>query len=136
MKRVLLDTNVYIDWMNAGAHEAAVVGPGLVRHLSAVVLMELDAGATTLAARRVVKQLGDTFAKVDRLAAPSLSAYRRAGTVLRSLHARGRDVRRASLVNDVLIALTARDLGATVITRDASDFEQIRKVLDFSFATA
>jgi predicted nucleic acid-binding protein len=39
-------------------------------------------------------------------------------------------------VNDVLIALTARDIGAVVLTNDASDFAAIAQVLDFSFATS
>ena len=132
MRRVLIDTNVYIDWMNTGSHDAAVIGPGLVRHLSAVVPMELEAGARTLPARRAVKQLGDTFTRLDRLAAPSVASFRQAGPLLRSLRARGREVRRAALVNDVLIALTARELGATVLTNDASDFGAIQRFLDFS----
>lgn len=37
---------------------------------------------------------------------------------------------RASLVNDVLIALSARSLGATVLTAD-KDHDAIRAVLDF-----
>ena len=64
--------------------------------------------------------------------APSPAAWKRAGAVLRGLRSRGREVRRASLVNDMLIALTARDTGATVFTRDGSDFGVIRKLVDFS----
>jgi predicted nucleic acid-binding protein len=63
---------------------------------------------------------------------PSPQSYDEAGRVLHRLRSRSREVRRASLVNDVLIALTARSLGATVVTRDASDFEVIRSVCDFS----
>jgi predicted nucleic acid-binding protein len=43
---------------------------------------------------------------------------------------RGREIRRASLVGDVLIAHTARSVGAAVLTSDR-DFEAIRSVLDF-----
>jgi predicted nucleic acid-binding protein len=43
---------------------------------------------------------------------------------------RGREIRRSSLVSDVLIAHTARSLGAAVLTRDR-DFEAIRAVFDF-----
>ncbi len=132
MKRALLDTNVYIDWLNAGHHEPLVLGPGLVRHMSTVVLMELEAGATTLAARRAIGQLSLAFERTGRLVAPSPAAWKRAGSVLRGLRARGREVRRASVVNDMLIALTARDIGATVFTRDSSDFAAIRRLVDFS----
>ncbi len=40
-------------------------------------------------------------------------------------------MRRASLVNDVLIALTARAIGATLYTADG-DFEAIRQVRAFA----
>jgi predicted nucleic acid-binding protein len=42
----------------------------------------------------------------------------------------GREIRRASLVHDVLIAHTARALGATLFTAD-TDYEAIKTVLDF-----
>jgi predicted nucleic acid-binding protein len=134
VKRVLLDTNVYISFLNLGQHESLVLGAGLVRHMSTVVLMELEAGASTPAARRAVGQLARVFENSARLSQPPRGAWRRAGTVLRDLRSQGRETQRASLVHDVLIALTAREIGATVITGDASDFVAIRKVVDFSFS--
>jgi predicted nucleic acid-binding protein len=134
MKRVLLDTNLYISFMNTGAGEALVLGPAMIRYMSTVVLMELEAGATTTAARRSVAQLARTFEKTGRLSAPSSAVWSRAGSVLRALRAQGREVRRASLVHDVLIALTARDIGATVLTQDAGDYAAIRKYVDFSYS--
>jgi predicted nucleic acid-binding protein len=133
VKRALLDTNVYIDWLNRGDHEALVLAPDLVRYMSTVVLMELEVGATTIAARRAIAQLARVFVQTKRLVAPSQTVWRRAGAVFRGLRSRGREIRRASLVNDTLIALTARDAGATVFTRDGEDYEAIREVVDFSF---
>jgi predicted nucleic acid-binding protein len=134
MNRIVLDTNVYVAWMNIGEHETLVVGPGLVRHMSTVVLMELEAGATTLAARQAVSELSRVYERAGRLVVPSRDVWRRAGAVLRGLRSRGREIRRSSLVHDVLIALTARDIGASVFTNDASDFGAIRKLVDFSFS--
>jgi predicted nucleic acid-binding protein len=134
MRRALLDTNLYIDWMNAGEREAIILGASLVRHLSTVVLMELEAGCTTLAARRAVQDLSRAFARVGRVVPPSRAAWASAGLVLRQLRSSGREIRRSSLVNDTLIALTARDLGATVFTKDSSDFTAIRRVVDFSLS--
>ena len=37
------------------------------------------------------------------------------------------------IYNDVSIALLVRQIGATVVTRNISDFEKIHKVVDFSF---
>jgi SAM-dependent methyltransferase len=44
---------------------------------------------------------------------------------------RKREVRQASLLADLLIALTAGQIGATVYTADADDFEAIRRIRDF-----
>jgi predicted nucleic acid-binding protein len=125
VKRVLLDTNVYVDWLNHGRHEALVMGRGLVRHMSSVVLMELRAGTMTRAAERAVDRLLRAYAAGDRLVTPRASAFERAGAVLRRLRASGREVRRASLVNDLFIALSASTIGATLVTRDVSDFTAI-----------
>jgi predicted nucleic acid-binding protein len=134
MKRVMLDTNVYIDWIRAGEHEPWVVGGELVRHMSSVVLMELEAGARTAAAQRAVGLLGTTFARVGRLEQPTRAVWQRAGTILRKLRNSGLEVRRAALVHDVLIALTARAIGATLLTRDESDHTAIRKLVGHSFS--
>lgn len=134
MNRVLLDTNVYVDWMRAGEHERWVVGGQLVRHMSTVVLMELEAGAKTAAAQRAVASLGGTFERVGRLVQPTRGVWQRAGIALRKLRSSGLEVRRAALVHDVLIALTAREIGATLLTRDESDHKAIRKIVGHSFS--
>ena len=131
MRRVILDTNVYIGFMNDGLHEGVVLGPGSLRYMSSVVWMELEAGATTKRAQQAVARLARTFAATNRLIAPSPAVWASAGPLLRRLRGAGREVRRASFVNDVLIALTARDVGATVVTNDASDYGSIEKHLDF-----
>ena len=132
MRRSLLDTNVYIDWLNDGLREDIVVGPGRLRILSAVVLMELRAGATTRAAVNAVDALFRTYSRAQRLTAPNPTLYEEAGRVLLHLRKDGREVRRASLVADALIALTARSLGATVVTKDGGDFAAIRKHCEFA----
>jgi predicted nucleic acid-binding protein len=132
MTKLLLDTNVYVGWFNHGLHETLLVGPGFVRYLSSVVQMELRVGAVTRPARRLLDQLVRTHAASARIIAPTPPVFDEAGLVLRALRVAGREVRQASLVNDVLIALTARRLGATLYTGDAEDFEAIRGVREFS----
>jgi len=132
LTKVILDTNLYVDWFNRGRHEALMIGPGFVRHLSAVVQMELRVGARTRPARRLLDQLARTHAAAERLIAPSPTVFDDAGLVLQGLRMTGREVSRASLVNDVLIALTARQLGATLCTADGDDFRAIRRVREFS----
>ena len=107
-----------------------MIGPGLVRYLSAVVHMELRVGAGTLPARRAVDQLVRGYEASGRHVEPARALFDGAGRTLRRLKERGREIRRASLVGDVLIAHTARSLGAAILTGDR-DFETIRSVLDF-----
>ena len=129
LRKVVLDTNVYIGWLNGGLHEELMSGPGRVRYLSAVVQMELRIGATMLPARRAVDQLARAYRASGRLAAPDAGLFDQAGRTLQRMKEEGREIRRASLVNDVLIAHTARSLGATVVTGDR-DFEAIGSVVD------
>lgn len=130
LRKVVLDTNVYIDWLNAGLHEEVMIGPGLVRYLSAVVQMELRVGAATLPARRAVDHLVRAYEASGRHVEPGRALFDATGRTLRLLKGRGREIRRASLVSDVLIAHTARSIGAAVLTNDR-DFEVIRSVLEF-----
>ena len=131
MTKALLDTNVYIGWLNRGLFADLVTGRGLARYLSAVVEMELRAGAETRGARRALDALVRAYRAGNRVLAPSPAIFSEAGGVLQRLGHAGREVRRASLVDDVLIALTARAIGATVLTADA-DFEVIRGVRPFA----
>ena len=130
MKSVVLDTNVYVDWLARGEHPDLVLGLGLRRHMSAVVAMELRVGARTLPGRRAVQRLLRTFQRAGRVLTPTAAVFDEAGETLQQLSDAGREIRRASLSHDVLIALSARTIGATVITRDR-DFEAIREVVRF-----
>jgi predicted nucleic acid-binding protein len=132
MIKSLLDTNLYVGWLNRGLYEALVVGPGFVRYLGSVVQMELRVGAATRPARRLLDQLVRAHTASARLAVPSASVFDESGLVLRALRMAGREVGRAALVNDVLIALTARQIGATLYTANADDVAAIRRVRDFS----
>jgi predicted nucleic acid-binding protein len=133
VKKIVLDTNVYIDWLNRGQHETVMLGPGLVRYLSTVVVMELRAGVGHRASRDAVDALTRGYRSAGRLVAPSSEVFERAGAVLRKLKLAGHNVRDASLCNDVLIALTARSIGATVVTANAVDFAAIQQAEPFAF---
>jgi predicted nucleic acid-binding protein len=128
-RKIVLDTNLYIGWLNAGLHPALMLGAGLVRYLSAVVNMELRMGAKTLPARRALDQLVRAYRVAHRVVVPTAEQFDEAGQVLQRLREEGLETRRASLVNDVLIALTARGIGATVLTADR-DYEAVRSVVD------
>ena len=133
MRRVVIDTNLYIDWLNTGRHEDVLFQQGAVKYLSAVVMLELYAGAFSPRDRRLVRSVIRAFDKAGRLLVPSAGEYEGAGHVLRALQqSRGYQVGQSgSLVNDVLIALSARSIGATVVTQNARDFIAIRTVRPF-----
>jgi predicted nucleic acid-binding protein len=130
--KVVLDTNIYIDWLNRGRHADLMLGGGMVRYLSGVVEMELTVGATTRAARRALDQLVKTYDAANRRIGLSAASFSQAGKIIQKLRRQGIEVRRASLVNDVFISVSARSIGATVVTANASDFEAIGRVHQFS----
>jgi predicted nucleic acid-binding protein len=131
VKKVVLDTCVYIDWLNQGRHDEIMLGAGFVRYLSAVVAMELRAGVQHRGTRDATSALIRAYRSAGRLVAPSSEVFERAGAVLRQLKLAGRDVRQASLCNDVLIALTARSIGASVVTVNLDDFAAIHRIERF-----
>lgn len=97
--------------------------------------MELRAGAASVSDRRLVQRLESAFDRAGRILAPSRTVFAEAGDVLRRLAARGFHVEGShSIVNDVLIALSARSIGATVITQNGRDYRAIQAVRTFRLA--
>jgi predicted nucleic acid-binding protein len=134
MRRVVADTNIYIDWINRGRHEETLFQSGTVKYLSAVVLMELRAGAFSEADRRLLGRVQKAFEGAGRVLIPSRSVFADAGDVLRQLqtdHGHSPGATR-SIANDVVIALSARSIGATVVTQNARDYHAIQLVRSFS----
>jgi predicted nucleic acid-binding protein len=136
MQRVIIDTNVYIDWMNDGQYEEVIFQKDAVKHLSAIVIMELAAGAFSTRDRRLVREIGLAFGRVGRVIAPSVSVYQEAGEVLCKLQ-ESFGYKLAGdhgLANDVLIALSARSIGAAVVTQNDRDFAAIQRIRPFKLA--
>lgn len=133
MRRVVIDTNLYIDWLNQGLHENLLFQRESVKHLSAVVMMELYAGARSRQDRRLLDGVLSPFTKSDRLLVPTAAMYKEAGAILSELRTRPAlsRTRHASLSHDILIALSARAIGATVMTQNARDFSAIQRVRPF-----
>jgi predicted nucleic acid-binding protein len=127
--KVLLDTNVFVDYLRAGLHTEWVLGPtsGRIRFLSSIVLLELRLGADTPRRRRAVDRIRAAF-PVTRQISPSPVSFDRAGRLFTLLHGKGAGDRLAAM-NDLLIALTAREIGATVVTRNVREFSRIAKAV-------
>ena len=136
MRRLIVDTNLYIDWLNAGEYEPVLFQPDAVKFMSAVVMMELLAGAHSVCDQTRLQDLLRTFAKLGRIVTPSSGTYHEAGEVLRQLQATHRYHLRLShsLTNDVLIALSARAIGGIVITQNKRDFLAIQSIRAFKLS--
>lgn len=127
MRYAILDTNVYIDhWEGRHSIDLETVRNGFIVRQSAVVLSELRRGARTAAARKLVDAL---YKLAPEVWAPTDDDWWQAGELIRVIgDEQGWETgKRRELQNDVLIALTAQRHGATVVTRNASDFELIAK---------
>ena len=129
--RILLDTNVFIDYLRAGRHAAWVWGgrESRIRFLSAVVLLELRLGADTARRERAVDRIQAAF-PAERIVAPTPALFDRAGALFRTLHGSGSRMRdRLGPMNDLLIALTAWRIGAAVVTANIREFGRIAEHL-------
>jgi predicted nucleic acid-binding protein len=89
MRRVVIDTNVYVDWINRGRHEETLFPRETVRYLSAVVLMELRTGALSAGDRRLLQRLQRAFESAGRVLKPSRTVFAEAGDTLRRLQPPG-----------------------------------------------
>lgn len=140
-RRFVLDTNCFVDASSSDAAAAAFAefcawaAPRL--YLSTVVAAELRAGAGRSKDRRALeRQILSPYARRGRLLNPSPTAWAQLGTTLAALvEDEGlvlRDVRR-SFVFDVLIARSCREIGATLVSRNATDLSRIARVFTFDF---
>jgi predicted nucleic acid-binding protein len=137
--RVIVDTSVYVavlrDVEFGGAFRSRYERAIPRTHLSSVVVQELLAGARTPVHRRLAEGLIAPFERAHRVVTPTHAIWRDAGAVLGALWRNAASYRSAihgGLVNDVLIALSARAIGAVVITRNAAHFTMIRSVRAFA----
>lgn len=125
--KAVLDTNVLIDYLRAGLHAEWVLGGGgsITRFISAVVLLELRLGADTPKRKRAVDRVQEAFPP-GRIVGLTPTLMDHAGRVFRALYGNAAGMRdRLAPLNDVLIALTARQIGATVVTSNVMEFQRI-----------
>lgn len=127
--QALIDTSVYIENFKFGRFEAEFLNLRFLVRCSAVVLAELWRGARSWEAKQFVASL----AKQCQVIAPNEREWVESGKIVGNLVERkGYDVNKMREIHfDILIALTAKRIGAFVITCNADDFQAIREVKDF-----
>lgn len=125
----IIDTSVYVNLLRYRHFEEELVElPHLVR-MSTVVISELLRGARSRKALEAVEALYHRRALVT----PTTEDWLEAGRILAILSQRKHYERQKlqELHFDVLIALTARRIGAWLITINREDFQAIREIKDF-----
>lgn len=125
----LLDTSVYIENFRTGRFTQHLVRSPWIIRCSAVVLHELRRGARTPLELRFV---ADLVRKI-RIITPTERHWLESAEILSRIGRRkgySQDKLR-ELAPDVLIALSSREMGATLITCNRVDFEEIRKYMLF-----
>jgi predicted nucleic acid-binding protein len=120
----IVDTSVYVELVRHGRFQDELLAlPNMIRN-SAVVLSELRRGATLPRERRWI----DELEAHHQVFFPGIWEWRRSGEILARLRRkRGYDAKKLrDLHFDALIALTARSVGALVVTCNGADFEVLR----------
>jgi predicted nucleic acid-binding protein len=126
---VIFDSSILIDHLRTNCHAQRMAAlDDLVRY-SAVVLAELWRGATTRAEQALLRALERNFP----IFAPTEKDWLESGRILARIQMeRGYEPRKLrDLHFDLLIALTARSQGATLITSNRADFDLIREYRGF-----
>jgi predicted nucleic acid-binding protein len=136
--KYLLDTSVYLEACRSEEtksrfrHTFYPLLPATV--LSAVVAYELTVNAQDRRTRSLLQDFTRPMERTGRLVSPTLEDWLKASEVVTAIEQKDRAWRSKlpALLNDILIALCARQVGAMVITYNRDDFRLIRRHLGFS----
>jgi predicted nucleic acid-binding protein len=138
--KYIFDTNIYIRCMLerdfALQHAERYARQVPATFFSSVVAQELIVGCTDELAVRRVQNFFQPFERARRIVNPTYEDWKDAGFIVVKIPLKRPDLKnkKIALINDALIALSCRRVGATLITLNIQDFEIIRGFLRFSFA--
>ena len=135
---ILLDTNVYLFAMRSDGGAAFFQSRFLPlvfqTHVSSGVVEELYAGALDAQAERLVESYVGALERAGRVVAPTFQDWKEAGRLI--ARATRRETSRKSkvqqMLNDILLALCARRIGADLFTFNREDFQLIHRYRSFS----
>ncbi len=138
---MVFDTNIYVAALREGLDGASfdrLQQTAPRTFLVSVVSAELRAGTLDEAGRRAVLDLVRRFECLGRVVVPTARSWNDAGDLLAKIAHREPTVRAKlrGLWNDALIALSARQIGATVVTENLRDFGLLRRYVRFELEAA
>jgi|SRR5215813_5443309 len=128
-----LDTNVYIDACQSEEKRAqfrTTFFPLLPRtFLSAIVAYELPVNAQDRRTQRLVQEFVSPMERTSRVVSPTFGDWLEAAIIVTAIETkeRGWQSKLPALLNDILIVLCARRIGATLLTYNKEDFQLIRR---------
>ncbi|MBI5212420.1 MAG: type II toxin-antitoxin system VapC family toxin [Nitrospirae bacterium] len=141
MKKYIIDTDLYIELLRTGQYHDIIAEiyaretPNI--YFSSVVAQELLSGVISEDGRKNVETILRPFERVGRVVTPGHTIWKETGEILSMLRRQKPNLKTklSQMINDALIAMSARSIGATVISLNSSDFEAIKSVRNFSYIT-
>jgi len=136
--KYLLDTNVYLGAFRSEQKKAQfrqTFFPLLpATHLSSVVAYELYVNAQDSRTRSLAQEFIRPMERSGRVITPTFDDWVEASDIVTAVEQKDRGWRSKlpALLNDILIALCARRIGATLLTYNKDDFQLIHRHKDFS----
>jgi predicted nucleic acid-binding protein len=134
---ILLDTDVYLFAIRseAGAafFENRFIPLVFQTYVSGVVVEELYAGALDIQAVRLVERYVGALERAGRVIAPSFQDWKEAGKLIARITRKEPALKSKTqqILNDILVSLCARRIGADLYTFNRNDFELIRRHKSF-----
>ena len=136
--KYLLDTNIYLGAFRSEQKKAQfrqTFFPLLpATHLSSVVAYELYVNAQDGRTRSLAQEFIRPMERSGRVITPTFDDWVEASDIVTAVEQKDRGWRSKlpALLNDILIALCARRIGATLLTYNKDDFQLIHRRKDFS----
>ena len=131
--RAVPDTSFLIEHFRKGSVQNIFLNLNNFYHItfSSVVLMELLSGAVDNKEQKLIEQIKNNFTVIT----VTEKQWYTSGKVMLKLRKDKKidPLRIKSLLADILIAVSVRDIGAVLITKNEKDFKLIREVLDFKY---
>jgi predicted nucleic acid-binding protein len=140
VRKVVFDTNIYIRAIHRGfpgTEYILLIDSLPFTYLSSVVSAELYAGARDSFGMNLIQSFVSRSERVGRIVTPTHGTWSEAGRILAKIGKQepGYKSKFPALFNDILIALSALQIGATVYTNNEEDFRLIRRHKRFSLET-
>ena len=131
--RAVPDTSFLVEHFRKGSVQNIFLNLNNFYHItfSSVVLMELLSGAVDNKEQKLIEQIKNNFTVIT----VTEKQWYTSGKVMLKLRKDKKidPLRIKSLLADILIAVSVRDIGAVLITKNEKDFKLIREVFDFKY---